>query len=551
MSLRRFLPFVFILSLLIAAMSCKDDWLQKEYDSTILWEGGIKGPVIFGNLSIKDLLKEFDSTGYVSEDSTGLLYGAYSKDTVLRAPDVLEIPDQEFVQFFFRVDTNIPGWALGSIGEIYTDSLIKGFEFVRMGDERLDSIQIKAGNMRIFVRSTIKHAGTLTLSSDRIFVNGQRFEEVILISDTTGNFEQTINRPMAGGTLVLDNSVPDSTSLHLNARFDLINSGNDILTSEEVQIINSFQNLEFRGAYGYIGLFDSLLIDKAELEFDLFPEGFEGLIKLANPQISIRTENSMGVPFDVGLLDLEAHFRDGSGIPINIFDPDVNPLRINAPVSSDEHPVKDSTFIDNTNSDIYLAARSDLVSLQYSVRAEANPDGPRSNFIMDDSELAINVEGRIPMDLRIEDFVLSDTFNFDLTEDEDADFTSENIDNLKMQMKTDNGMPLDLGLQLYFVDSAQNWLTLDSLFAGPTNILESGKVDVSGDVTESTPKDITIELTRSQIDNLMDADKLLMKAYAETAEGGTRDVKFYADYALYFKLGAQVEINYTIEPEEE
>jgi len=550
MSLRRFLPFVFILSLVIAAMSCKDDWLQQEYDSEILWEGGIKGPIIFGNLSIKDLLKEFDSTGYVSEDSTGLLYGAYSKDTVLRAPDVLEIPDQEFIQVFFRVDTVIPGWWLDFIGDT-TFTQDKGFKFERTSDERLDSVQIKSGNMRVYVRSTIQHTGELTISSEDIILNGQKYEKLITISDPSGNFEQTVNIPMDGATIRLNNSVPDSTSLDLKFAFKLISSGADIQPSEEVQIINSFQNLEFRGAFGYIGLFDSLLIDKAELEFDLFPEGFEGLIKLANPQIRVRTGNSMGVPFDVGLLDLEAHFRDGSGIPLNIFDPDVNPLRINAPVSPDEYPVEDSTFIDNTNSDIHLAARSDLVSLQYSVRAEANPDGPRSNFIMDDSELAINVEGRIPMDLRIKDFVLSDTFSFDLTEDEDADFTSDNIDNLMMRMKTDNGMPLDLGLQLYFVDSAQNWLTLDSLFAGPTNILQSGKVDVNGDVTESIPKDTTIELTKRQIDNLMDADKLLMKAYAETAEGGTRDVKFYADYSLYFKLGMQVEINYTIEPEEE
>ena len=157
MSLRRFLPFLFILSLFLAAISCNDDWLKSEYDTTILWEGGFEGPVIFGNLGLKDLLEEFDSTSYVSEDSTGLLYGAFSIDTVLSAPDLLQLPDQNFVQFFFRVDYSIPGWILGPIGDTISFNQEEGFEFERTGDGQIDSVHIKAGTMNIYVRSTIKH----------------------------------------------------------------------------------------------------------------------------------------------------------------------------------------------------------------------------------------------------------------------------------------------------------------------------------------------------------------------------------------------------------
>ena len=305
MYLQRFLPHLIILLAVLAVMSCTDDWLRSEYDMTVKWEGGYEGPLIFGDLSLKDLLEEFDSTGYVFEDSTGFLYAAYSKDTTLTGPDMLEIKDQKFIQVFFRPETDIPG-------ELLEDTVLvqnKGFKFERTGDERLDSVYVKDGQMRIYVRSTIKHMGNLNISSDQVFLNGEKYDTTIVISDATGTFEQTVPIPLAGGKIYLNNSVPDSSSLYIRFEYELISSGEDIRTTEEVQIINSFHNMEFSAAYGTVGLWDSLLINQAELEFDLLEGAFEGTIKLADPQLNIRTDNSIGVPFDIELLDFEAFFQ--------------------------------------------------------------------------------------------------------------------------------------------------------------------------------------------------------------------------------------------------
>lgn len=550
MSLQKILPYVLILTLVLAVISCNDDWLRAEYDTTMQWEGGFEGPLIFGSLNLKDLLNEYDNTGFVSEDSSGFLYLAYSKDTVLSAPEMLEVPDQEFIQLFFRVDTNIPGWMLGPIGDTIAFDQDKGFEFKRTGDERIDSVQIKSGSMSIYVRSTIKHTGILTITSDDVLVGGKPFHEVIMISDPSGTFEQTTSISMEGGTIRLDNSVPDSTSISLNYTFELINSGNDILSSEEVQIINSFRNLEFSGAFGYLGAYDSVLIDKAQLDFGLLEGNFEGSIKLANPQLNITIDNSMGIPFAVELLDLEAHFKDGSGTAI-IIDPSANPIRINAPsISQVGQTIRSITNIDNSNSNINEAATTDLTGFQYSVRAMGNPDGVQDNFILDTSKLAISIEGLIPIDLRIQDFVLSDTFDFDLTSDEDSDFGPDNVDYMMMRMETDNSMPIDLGIQVYFIDTTQNWLRLDSLFGADKDIFKSGVLNADGRVIQATNKVTRVELTKTQIGNALDANKLMMKVYIETAEDGSRDVKFYSDYSLDFKLGARLELNVTIESEE-
>jgi hypothetical protein len=354
---------------------------------------------------------------------------------------------------------------------------------------------------------------------------------------------------MAGSTILLDNSFPDSSTLKILFEFDLINSGEDILASEEVQIINSFHELKYTAAFGYAGALDSVLIDKAELEFDLLQGNFEGTIKLANPQIIIRTDNSMGVPFAVELRDLEARFQDGSSTALTI-DPSANPISVAAPdITQIGQSVKDSTRIDTTNSNIHQAATTDLRGFQYSVRVIANPEGQQDNFILDVSELNVNVEGLVPLHLRIQDVVLTDTFDFDLFSDEDTVFGPDNIDNMLIRMETDNFMPLDLGIQIYFIDTSRSWQPLDSLFGEDKNVFLSGVVNSSGRVILATNKVTEVEMSREQIKNVVDANKLLMKAYIETTDNGSRDVKFYSDYSLNFKLGTRIELHYTIEPE--
>jgi len=546
MSLQRFLTHILVFFLILGTISCKDDLLRSEYDTTIQWEGGYEGPLIYGNLTLEDLLERFDTTGYVFADENNLLWGSYAKDTVLTAPEILEIPDQNFIQVFFRVPNDIPS---AFLGPTFGKDTTRGFEFERTGDERLDSVYIKDGEMRIYVRSTIKHTGSLNIRSEHVMLNGKEYDTTISISDNTGTFEETISIPMAGGSLHLENTI-DSTHLDMHFNLEMVNSGADILASEEVQIINSFHNLEFQSVYGYIGQYDSMLIERAQLEFDLLEGNFEGTIKLADPQIRISIDNSMGVPFAINLTDLEAHYKDGTGEAISIYNPP-NPIKINAPtIAQVGESIHSEVQIDNTNSTIHLAATTELVGFQYSVGVTANPDIVQDNFILETSELAINLEGLIPLDLRIQDVVLGDTFDFDLfPEDENSEFGPDDIDSIRMDMLTKNHMPIDLAIQVYFVDTTQNWLRLDSLFSDDNLIFESGTIDANGKVISETEKTTRIQFSRDQIQNLLDANKMLVKAYVNTYDSQSRDVKFHSGDYVDFNLGTRLKLNVTVNSE--
>jgi hypothetical protein len=557
MFISKFLPHAMIALVILGALSCNDDWFTSEYDTTVKWEGGLEAPIIHGRVTLEELLEEYDTAGYVFPDENNLLWASYTRDTVLTAPEMIDIPDQDFIQVFFRVDSNISGAWLGPVGDTIMFEQDKGFEFERTGEERLDSVHVKSGEMRVYVRSSIRHAGILRIYSDHILLNGKEYDTSIVISDPSGMFEETIPIPIPeeGGTIRLDNN-EDSTFLNLLFQFNLINSGNDILVSEELQIINSFHDLEFSGAYGYIGDYDSTLVPVTTLSFDLLDVISEGEISLANPQIHLQVDNSMGVPFEVQLDSLEAYFKDGTGTVISI-DPGANPIRIDAPgLLQIGETVRSETSIDSTNSNISVAATTNLNGFQYSVDVRANPDGEVENFILDTSRLDISVQGLVPLDLRIQEIILADTFDFSpFSDDEESEIGPDDIDSVRMDMITRNHMPLNLSVQVYFMDSTQvdanqDWLLLDSLFSVKEPVLVAGEIDAGGKVISPAVEPTRADLSRSQIENIMDANKLLLRAYVKTVESQTRDVKFYAGDYLEFEIGMRVKLKMIFESEQ-
>jgi len=543
MWLKRFLPHAAILFLLIAFTSCmNDEWKAEKYDFTVMWEPGFEGPLVFGDLSIEDMLTRFDTSGYLIEDSTNFLYFIFDTSETVYADDYIDIPDQDFLRVLFQSPLDLPADSLGNIGDTIYDKQEDSFEWERTGDERLDSVHMKGGEILILVSSSIRHTGTLTIYSDQIELNGSRYEHTIEISDPSGNFNTTVRVPLAGASLRLDNSNPDTTFLGMVFELKLVHSGADLLASEGVDVTQLFQDLEYQAVYGYVGVYDSLIIDKEMIEFSSMPEDFRGRIQLADPQLHLRVRNSFGVPFGIELLDLEARFKDATMTPINL-DPDVNPIIIDAPTMDQVgQTIISLTAIDSNNSNINEIASTDLTGLQFSVNALGNPTGFMNNFILDTSHLDVNVEVVIPMHLRAEGLELADTFDFEIGGDEG--FSPENIKSFMFQLETENGLPLDVSTQVYFMDSNDDYL--DSLFNEQNwNILPSGVVDDDGKVIITTYNKVEVPLTESQMDNVFIAEKIMIKTMVETTDQGTRDIKFYSTNSLSFKLGARAEVSVT------
>ncbi len=537
----------------VSFISCVPEEFNKDnYNFDVLWEPSYNGPIAFGNFTFKDILDsmldsaELEQNIEIGEDTTNLYYVAYSDHIKsIRADEWIDLPDQNFSDvYFYRPPVTIPASELGNTGEIIYTKKVEKFDFVTEHNERIDSIFLTSGNLVTNTISTLHHTGWLIIYSDQIKINNEFYRDSIVISDASGNFSDSKITPLDGSALRLDNqSDPDTTFLEIIFELYLIHSGNDINAGEEVNVDMNFKDMIFKSAYGYFGDYDTLLIDNERFEFDLFEYKFEGNVYFGDPRINLIVDNSLGLPIGVNLFGLTA-FSQKTGIETDIaFEPGVNPFLVNAPdLSQIGQSVVTEISVNKTNSNIEDVTNTTLSYIDYSARAITNPSGlpTQDNFVIDSSRASVDFEVVLPMDLRAEDFELEDTVDFDLSGIPEENDTIK-IDTFQIRMATTNSMPVEINMQVVFVDELYD--VIDSLFSGgEENVIKQPEVNDNGDVTSAGENEIFVDFT-DRVYRMRDTRHAMVRLTFETAEQGQKMVKFYSYSELSFKLGSKIKIS--------
>jgi hypothetical protein len=409
----------------------------------------------------------------------------------------------------------------------------------------MDSLFLDQGNINISTHSTIRHMATIYMSSSNIIKEGgDTLNEIIQVSDLSGDFDTSIFISLNGGKLLMNNANPDSSLVPLNFKLVIFNSGNEILTSDGVDISFNIGVLTLASAYGWVGQYDTLLQKDQEMNIELFKGNFTGSVKFNDPRLKMTVHNSFGLPIGFGFENAYTRMRDGT-VNNLILIPDL--FILEAPGIDFAGESRTSVFsINRDSSNIEDMFTTDLQKLVYSVRIVTNPPQADSsdNFFLKSSTVSVDYEFELPMNLRVNDLVLQDTIDFKLGgEDEDRQL---DINALQVRIETDNGMPVDVDLQVYFADPL--YTILDSLYSDENRqILVSGELDPTGRVIAPTNNVSIIDLSQDKIDNIMDAAYAFIQVTAETTNSGQSDVRFFSDYNIGFKLGTRVEASIEIE----
>ncbi len=545
-----FSPFILFLCLLFIT-SCVPDEFIREYNTDILWTPTINGPVAFGSLNLGDMLDEvldsaeLDLPVEIDEDSTNLYYVYYSDHvSSIRADEWIGIPNQNFPEvFFYRSLVDIPAPVLGITGDTIKKTKIEDFEFVFEHNERIDSIFLAEGNLHIYTSSTLRHTGYLVIHSEQIKIEDKFYCDTVFISDPSGNFQDHSIISLDKSALRLDNqSNPDTTFLDIIFDFYLVHSGNDIQAGEEINVDMEFTDMDFQSAFGSFGDYDTVLIENEKLEFEIFEGEFSGNVYFGDPRFNLDIVNSFGLPIGIDLFGLYGYSEKTGQSTDIVFEPGVNPFVINAPALANVgESVITKISINNQNSNIDTVTNTTLSYISYNVRALTNPEGSdvQENFILDSSAMSVDFEMVLPMDLRAEDFSLEDTVEFDLSDIPDEEDDVE-IKSLQIRMETQNGMPVEINMQVFLTDSSYH--VIDSLFTS-RNVLPSG-IDLDEDGKIDYPSQeppIVIDFSSNRIDRLRNTRHALVNATIETTDEGQKLVKFYSYYEISFKLGVKAE----------
>jgi hypothetical protein len=490
---------LFLLFLCLVLSSCVQKY--KDVDTFELGDGqqNFAIPLINTTISIEDVINNLDDSYVKIDDENFITIVYFDNLESLKANEIVTIPD--FTLPVFDTLTIIP-----------IDNNLLPID--------LDLVKFKAGEIQISFESP--HNEDLDIEFQ---INNLTKDEVFF------TFQKNLNAAGSPPFVVNENVALEDYILDFQSNQFVISYSSKNNAGEHRPLNNItflFQNLDFKFVQGYFGqhIFD-LALDT--LALDLFDQSISGNIEIEDAKLRLIATNSMGIPSKVTAVFFEAESPTQGVINfISVLDQGVD---IEYPTLNEIGAAKITTIpFENSNSNLNAIINSNPSELRYQLAALINPDDDpnQRGFLKDDSEIRLDVEVEVPLWVKVNEFTLEDTVEFDL------DIIDE-IKEAEFKLRIDNGLPVAVGIQLFFQNSSGE--IIDSLFSLESNLFEAGVMDNDGRVIASMAGEQIVNFPSERISPLTDATRIIVRGLLSTTEINGVGSKFYTDDEITFQLG--------------
>jgi len=534
--MRRRCNFGFMMLLVMTSVitSCHKEYFQLDKLSDEMEiRPQMVAPLIHGSMTMGDIVSLFDSASYVEEFDDGLIYLAYS-DTLmdLSVEDLDLLVDNYYSESYLSPEIGTdPIFISSGIGDTVHFLKSTYYSLKAGGESRVDSILFNGGVMQIEVASGFRHRGLITISSDFIHdPGGNPFSSSIIITSAAGDFTGSINRSLDGYSLETFTQ-GDSSVFRMDYDLALINSGDPISPGESCEINTSMLDLGFYGLFGYVDPAE-VVSESGEQAIGIFSD-FPALahLKLADPRINIRTESSLGIPFELTLDSVIATAEDMSTLALEFYEG--HPFKIPAPSLSQMGETAGGEFhINNQTSNFHELLNLAPHSLSYRFTGGPDPDiADQNHFLLNTSSFMLEAEFLLPLDLKYTQYALEDTLEFEFG---DEGIDTSMVKDVQFRVSTVNELPIELDLQLYLLDEFH--AVIDSVFEQDGVFLPASEVDTDGLLLSASEQSSLAHFPAEKLERLEHVQYILVAARLVTSELGQQYVKFYTDYSLEFEI---------------
>lgn len=523
---------IFTLFLIITA-GCVKDLTSPEDLKIPFWQPVIAVPLASGSFSVADILDTIPEAVSIDINEEGLISLNYSGSLYsLKPNEILVIPNQSFDETHSIPLSDQTALIAGeSINVEETISFPVVIPMDNNGDEiRLDKLYFKSGTLFYYVGVSEHLSGSATLIISEL---RNQQDEIFQadISFTSGI--NTVELDLSNYTLDLTESGSDNEiSIGVSA---VINASENFSTGNaELFYGSSMDNIEFKRIEGYFGNL-TLSSDRDSLELNFF-ENISGYINLVDPKITIEVINTFGLSAEIEFEDFES-YSPSTGQTVELTGEGFqNPFTVNEATDVNV-PATVFMEINAGNSNLNALLNTTPKTIYGKINGTSNPENNTSmvNFIDEESELNINFDLDIPMWGRAE-VVFADTFDLALSDIENV----EEIDSASVRFIFDNGFPIDMVAQLYFLDSLGQ--VIDSLFTNSNGrLLESGLINSDDEVIAPVKTLFDVPLTNERLEIFTSVNRIILKSSVSTnGVDEDEDVKFFDHYRLDFKLAVKV-----------
>ena len=497
----RFTLLLFLV--VISIYSCK----KYEVDEVAIGEFDAEYaiPLINTSATLQDVLEEFDSTTFINFDPDGLIVLNYKGDLTARTSDDI---------FNILGDYDLVPIPLEDTAYFVPYEPVNGVD--------LDFAILKSGNLKWGFQSEHDEPITVTLTLPGMTKDGIPFSTTVN-AGPNGFFLDQVGHDLTGYRLQAIND-----TVYINYYAYRQDSGfNDTLAACGITL----ENLVASYVEGYLGG-EPIDLDRDTIEIDFFENWTRGDVYFEDPKLTLTAENSFGLPVRSRADLVNIHTADGDVLPLeSIY---LDSIDIAYPSLSEVGEVKYTKFDfnkDNSNIDELLG--SNPVAVDYEMDAIPNPDSITSirGFMTDSSYMKLQVEVELPIWGQASGFEARDTFSINLDDMQDATHA-------EFKIITENEIPLDVGVQIYFADD--NNVILDSLLASTEILMEAAPIDNIGKSTGATQKITISGYDDDRFDGIRSASKLFLAARFSTINNGTESVRVHAEDEVRVRVGMKL-----------
>lgn len=494
------LTFLFVL---LFAVSCQKV-TSIEGVSFDDWKPDVALPLVNTKVTIGDLLDNFGGNTYLEEDNQQRLTFVYESAG-------FGITSEEITQL-------IPNFGFPMV------DTVEGLPYNLPNSTYVNFISIKRGYISALTKNYHAEPIEFTLRIPEISLNNIPFEESYIVNP--GVIPNLKTFDVKGYNL---SPTQDSLNFYYSARMIASDS---FVTLYDFDPFVSLDSMQYNYAEGFLGT-GSIPLPRDTVPIDFFNYFEDGEVYFEEPSITITINNSFGFPFRARFNILQAEKEDGTILPIgnaalnSAFD-------IDYPSFSEVGQTKQTSFVvDQSNSNIANIIGQPIKFIDYEIEPLANPNQDTSavGFLTDSSSVYLDFLVELPLYGRATDFTVRDTFAMKFDD-------YEEIRHASLRVATENGFPVDVFMQLYFLDADYN--TIDSIADDfmTNNVLIAAEVDTDGRSIDIRQKTTDFEIPEDRFTRLKaEAEHLVLKTAFTTLDGGQESVRFYSDYELGVKLG--------------
>lgn len=512
---------LFCFSVLIGLSSCERTEIDFDNFNDLRINTAIQAPLVKATLTLGDLLKE-DTV--LTEDPDGLLRVIFQQDSIfsLSVIDFVNIPEQTPTVIPVINDTSasaIPldiDLALGTLAGAELASAT--FDSGKLAYEITTG---NAVNSDVDIRLTLKNAT----------INGVVFDNVLTLPAGSTSIVDSID--ISG--LIFDLSNGGTAINFLGLRL-AVEAADSAAPNQLFNLSINFEDLAIGNATGFFG-HRAVNIPNGNFDFEVsaFENFVDGLF-LTDPKITMNIENGLGIELD---MELDLFGVNGDGV---VTDLDLQTQTINSP--SNPGVIANSAIeINKNNSQIVNFLASLPNQITYGGVGTLNPSaqggGTVSNFIDKTSKIDASLTIDLPLQFRAENMKLEEFVNVSIFDDTTQ---TDQLKELKLFFRVDNGFPFDVDLAVSFLDS----VTGDSLEGLNLNLLNAAPVGPLGRVTQNVTSDETISLSSDQFPGLIRSNQMRIVAKLNTTDNNGNGVKMFTDYDLEIKIATSVQVNVPI-----